>query len=415
MPQPYDYSLNIPNPTEKLLQGLQVGNVISQMGEQSLAKERALQNVEKQKRIIADLFDNPNRTASDYERAMLNLPELKDHFKTAWEMHSKEQQKHSLQEVSEVHAALINGKPDVAIGVLERRAEALENSEGLEDQAKAVRAQIEAIKINPDIALVNTGMMLGSVPGGKEVLESLGKVGEEYRKIKSSPGELLKQAQDLKLSKANTNKVLSETRKLDNESRKIALELEAMKKAGGVDPDKKFDQEEKLRKEYTKRTQVYNDLRMTYQNLKSSAEAKTGPGDIALVTSFMKMLDPTSVVRETEFATARNTAGLFDRLINQAEALQSGRLFSLDSNQRKEYIDLSKQYFNAAEAKAKNERASLNNVVKTYNLDPDNVFGVEPTAEPEVESVNVNGTTYQRPPNFTDEQWAGYKRAMGVP
>ena len=31
-----------------------------------------------------------------------------------------------------------------------------------------------------------------------------------------------------------------------------------------------------------------------------------------------------------------------------------------------------------------------------------------------VESVTVNGKTYTRPANFTDQQWADYKRAMGV-
>lgn len=37
-----------------------------------------------------------------------------------------------------------------------------------------------------------------------------------------------------------------------------------------------------------------------------------------------------------------------------------------------------------------------------------------PTAVSGVESVTVNGKTYTRPANFTDQQWTSYKKAMGV-
>jgi hypothetical protein len=82
-------------------------------------------------------------------------------------------------------------------------------------------------------------------------------------------------------------------------------------------------------------------------------------------------------VRETEFATARNTAGLFEQLKNQAQKIQSGQLFDLDSKQRGEYVALAKQYLDAAEKKAAQEKKDLGIVVKNYKLNPENVFGVE--------------------------------------
>jgi hypothetical protein len=96
----------------------------------------------------------------------------------------------------------------------------------------------------------------------------------------------------------------------------------------------------------------------------------------------MKMLDPGSVVRETEFATARDTAGLFERLTNQATKIQSGQLFSLDSKQRGEYVALAKQYLDAAEKKAAQEKRDLGIVVKNYKLNPENVFGAETVTAP---------------------------------
>lgn len=186
---------------------------------------------------------------------------------------------------------------------------------------------------------------------------------------------LKKKAADLGLTTAQTNSALATTRKLNTEVAKAALELEALKASGGVDPDKKFAQEEKIRKEWQTRSKVYSELGGIYSNLKASADAKTGPGDIALITGFMKMLDPGSVVRETEFATARDTAGLFAILSNQAQKIQSGQLFALDSKQRQEYVTLAKQYLNAAEKKAGEEKKDLGIVVKNYNLNPENVFG----------------------------------------
>jgi hypothetical protein len=96
----------------------------------------------------------------------------------------------------------------------------------------------------------------------------------------------------------------------------------------------------------------------------------------------MKMLDPGSVVRETEFATARDTAGLYERLLNTSQKLQSGQLFALDSKQRQEYVSLAKQYLDSAQKKAGEDKKALGVVVKNYRLNPDNVFGPEAAETP---------------------------------
>ena len=192
--------------------------------------------------------------------------------------------------------------------------------------------------------------------------------------------ELKKKAADLGLTQAQTGSALAQTKKLGVETAKAALELEALKTTGGIDPAKAFEQEEKIRREFQARTKVYSELGTTFSNLQASAQAKTGPGDIALITGFMKMLDPGSVVRETEFATARDTAGLFDRLSNQAQKLKSGQIFALDSKQRQEYVSLAKQYLDAAQKKAADDKKALGVVVKNYRLNPDNVFGPEPAS-----------------------------------
>jgi hypothetical protein len=327
--------------------------------------------------------------------------------------------------------------------------------------------------MNPTGAQTTIGLMMATLPGGKELLENVDKTLSTGREEAKAPSALLesrakadkavadaitaqatatnaaekaaadaakatadaqkaqvdakfaeqitladlkKKAADLGLTSAQTGSALAQTKKLGVETQKAALELEALKSTGGLDPAKTFEQEEKLRKEFQGRTKVYGELGTTYQNMKSSSEAKNGPGDIALITGFMKMLDPGSVVRETEFATARDTAGLYERLQNQATKLQSGQLFSLDSKQRQEYVNLAKQYLDSAQKKAGEDKKALGVVVKNYRLNPDNVFGPE-TAEtptPAANSVTVGGQTYTRPTNFTDAQWSAYKQSVGA-
>ena len=189
--------------------------------------------------------------------------------------------------------------------------------------------------------------------------------------------DIKKKAADLGLTNAQTNSALAQTRKLGVETKKAVLELEAYKASGGIDPAKAFDQEEKLRKEFQLRSKVYGELGTTFSNIKSSASAKTGPGDIALITGFMKMLDPGSVVRETEFATARDTAGLYTRLENSLKKAESGQF--LQPNQREEFVNLAKQYLDSAQKKAGDDKKALGVVVKNYKLNPENVFGPEVT------------------------------------
>jgi hypothetical protein len=353
--------------------------------------------------------------------------------------------------------------------MLTDQATALRNG-GREDDAKAAEASINLINLNPAGAQATIGVYMARLPDGVKFLEAADKALGTIRAEAEAPSKLtqavavadkavadaitaqsqaanapekatadaalaraqaekaavdakyaeltavdkiIADAAGLGLTKAQTNKVLVETGKLGIESKKAALELEALKATGGVDPEKKFTQEEKIRKEYQARTKVYGELGTTFSNIKSSAKVQTGPGDIALITSFMKMLDPGSVVRETEFATARDTAGLYTRLENSLKKAESGQF--LQPNQRKEFVDLAKQYLDSAQKKAGDDKKALGVVVKNYKLNPENVFGPEekpPTPLPT--SATIGGKTYSKPANFTDAQWGDYLKANGV-
>lgn len=78
--------------------------------------------------------------------------------------------------------------------------------------------------------------------------------------------------------------------------------------------DKTFEQADKLRKQFDKESREFVKVRDSYGRILRSAEDPSAAGDLALIFNYMKVLDPGSTVREGEFATAQNAAGVPDRV-----------------------------------------------------------------------------------------------------
>jgi len=373
MPIP-DYTFkNVPRPTERLMQGLQIGqgisNIIQQREQQEAAQERQdMINTE-----LSNLNALERPTAADYARVASLLPkEQADSVRANWELLSKDKQSNKLRFSGQVLAAF-NASPEIAIKMLKERATAERNA-GNEEDALANERWAKLAEVNPDAASKMMGTMVAIIPGGDKILESVGKIGVEERAEELHPIELNKKAADLGLTKAQTNEVLARTKKLGIESKKAVMELESLKK-GELSPEKKFDQEKKLRDEYAKKTANFTEGTRNYEVIKSSAADNSGAGDVALVTSFMKMLDPGSVVRETEFANARDTAGLLEQLKNQAQKIQTGQFLGVE--QRAAFSRLAKQYLDAAKKQQEGVKKDLGVIVKNYSLNEENVFGIE--------------------------------------
>ena len=54
-------------------------------------------------------------------------------------------------------------------------------------------------------------------------------------------------------------------------------------------------------------------MRDSFTRIEASAQDPSAAGDLAMIFNYMKMLDPGSVVRESEFATAQNAGGVDDK------------------------------------------------------------------------------------------------------
>ena len=434
MPAPIDYGVQIADPTQSFLSAFQAGSSIQ---DTRLKQEQQTQQLAQQK-IIQEGFAKlrgPNATAADYANLSMMLPEAQAKaVRESFSMLSGERQNAALQQGGQVFSAFKAGKPEIAIQLMDQQIEGKRNT-GDEAGAKFLETWRDVAKENPKATEDYFGFTISQMPGGKDVISSAISLSQEGRAAAEAPAGLRKKLADadkaeadafiaqeqaitegekqtaalrlaqaqakqaeikaefaragevldaqqkgaqLGLTKAQIGTALAQGRKLGAEATTAILELEALKKGGTLATPKAFEQEEKLRKEFQLRTKVYGELGGTFNNIKSSADAKTGPGDIALITGFMKMLDPGSVVRETEFATARDTAGLYTRLENSLKKAETGQF--LQPNQRSEFVNLAKQYLDSAQKKAGEEKTALGVVVKNYRLNPENVFGPEATA-----------------------------------
>ncbi|HQQ70076.1 MAG TPA: hypothetical protein PLL92_07170 [Alicycliphilus sp.] len=190
--EPINYSQQVADPFAQAVQGFQIGDAIRQ---RQIAQQQALQEQQRQQAAQAEvqgIMSNPNASSSDLLRAITLLPpQVAAQVNKAWEGRTQEQQAAALSHATKAYAALKNGRPDLAAQLFEERATALENS-GQKEQAAQFRAQAQAARNNP----VQTGNMLGlsiaAMPGGKDAIESFGKIGMEQRAQDMAPAALRK-------------------------------------------------------------------------------------------------------------------------------------------------------------------------------------------------------------------------------
>lgn len=71
-----------------------------------------------------------------------------------------------------------------------------------------------------------------------------------------------------------------------------------------------------------KQQQTYGQALEGYDRLIAALNSPGGLGDVAAIFGFMKMLDPNSVVRESEYATAANAGGIYNRMMNMLKEVK---------------------------------------------------------------------------------------------
>ena len=124
-----------------------------------------------------------------------------------------------------------------------------------------------------------------------------------------------------------------------------------------------------LRDDFTRQSKPFIDVRDAYNRIKTSAP--TAAGDISLIFGYMRMLDPQSTVREGEFATAQNSAGLPEILRAKYNKVISGE--RLGDDQRKDFVDRAEGLYGSQLSIQKRQEDEYRRLAKNRGANPENV------------------------------------------
>ena len=440
MPAPIDYGVQIADPTQAFLGAFQTGASVQ---EARLKQEQQQQQLANQK-LIQEGFNKlrqPGATAADYANLSMLLPETQaKSVRESFNMLSGDRQQTALQQSGQVFSAFKAGKPEIAITLLDQQIAGKRNS-GDEEGAKFLETWRDVAKENPKATEDYFGFNISQMPGGDKVITSAIALEGERRAKEKQPFEVLKlsseaiiKEQEAKFAPDKFLTDLNLTKEQINQAKAAAAnsraaaaksgaeakraEAEANQIMSGIVPaEKRPELEGKMRKEYNDQTKPYQEVKSAYGRVLSSED--TAVGDLSLIFGYMKMLDPGSVVREGEFATAQNAAGVPERIMNIYNKVATGQ--RLSPSQRDSFKGQAKGLYSSALEGEKTVRTGLERISKGYGLNTNNIFysateqapaGAPPAAS--ANSVMVGGKTYTRPANFTDAQWGAYKQSVGA-
>lgn len=122
-----------------------------------------------------------------------------------------------------------------------------------------------------------------------------------------------------------------------------------------------------------------------YERVKAGEQLNSPQGDIAIVFGYMKLLDPSSVVREGEFATAENTAGLDGKIRVLYNKLLNGE--RLTAQQRAEFTRGANSLYQTKERNYRRAYGQYENRAKQSGIDPNLVLRDYTAAGDEPQSV----------------------------
>lgn len=184
---PINYAVDVQSPFESVLSGFKIGAA----GAEAQAKAQALEQAKKVQTELSTLFSNPNATATDFARVSSMLPkDQAEGVRKAFDMMSASQQQNRLTQSGQVYAAMKSGQVDIAKNLLKEQADALRNS-GREQDAKATETYLQLIDVNPTGAQTTIGLMMATLPGGKELIENVDKTLSTGREEAKAPAALL--------------------------------------------------------------------------------------------------------------------------------------------------------------------------------------------------------------------------------
>jgi hypothetical protein len=151
----------------------------------------------------------------------------------------------------------------------------------------------------------------------------------------------------------------------------IDAKIQETQRSGAANLGQKdFSNSLSLRKEFNNEPvyKGHQEIKSAWNTINVGLKQASPAGDLAAATKFMKLLDPTSVVRESELLLAMKANGALDRLYNYAQMRASGTL--LTPTQRNDFKKLSDEFYQTATNQYNSKYGEYADIAKRNNLNP---------------------------------------------
>ena len=156
--------------------------------------------------------------------------------------------------------------------------------------------------------------------------------------------------------------------------------------------DFKVGTEKELRTEFNGLTEVkeFSTVETAFKQINNALSNPSAANDLAAATKFMKLLDPGSVVRESELGMAMAATGAVDRMQNYFQRLQNGQM--LNPAQRADFKRSAELAYQASKDVYNQTAGRYRTLAQSYNVDPNNVVLSKGQSKPEPKQTPPRNT-----------------------
>lgn len=251
---------------------------------------------------------------------------------------------------------------------------------------------------------------LDAVPGDSGSLNkwALGTL-QQVMKAKDSMGFITPDANTIAnnaTSRANNAATVAASRDNAAATRDVAA---ATRDAARIQRDQ--GTEMKLADDYRNQSKGFKEVSDAYLQISATLDKATmsPAATLAAATKFMKLLDPGSVVRESELGMALAATGAIDRLTNYTNTLKYGKV--LTSQQVDDFRNITKQIYGAAQTQQQKIDANYRQQATTYGLRPEVIIQDLGQNAPAAKNGAASGAG--APPSKNSRGWTLMRDAQG--
>lgn len=191
---------------------------------------------------------------------------------------------------------------------------------------------------------------------------------EEVMKAQLAAGKEKGQVVDL-----GDRVVIVDPRKIGDVLTKGLSPKDAAKGVGSLNQKEIAEIEGKLRDDFHQQAgKNFTVMRDSYDRILASAVEPSAAGDLALIYNYQKLLDPTSVVRETEFAIAASTGAYGEQIKAAVQKVMTGE--RLTDPIRNDFVDRAGKLYGSAEKNYRDSTEHFKGIAVRSGANPENVL-----------------------------------------